>query len=267
MNPKTLVKLSNIIGLISIILLILWIFVFTSIEVFGLKIFRRHMTETFYMSIFAILALMFGALMINIMFNLSRIAEKLNNDISYKSRKPKKLIAIFCLSFPLIFGLLFLGDYRTSKKKESILNKTAESILIENKQIIDSLVNYSYTKHWLINANDMIDFLSEKDKDFPNIEVLVKDTVKGSNVYLGFNGYKSIYVSNKDTTLASKNRFIRKTSQSERDYLQSVFNGETKNSRFTAHDGNYELFFPYEKNGRIIVFYFSDYQRYGKSGS
>ncbi len=56
MNPKQLVKLSNVIGIVSILLLMYWIFIFITIEVFGLKVFRENMTETFYMSVFGIVA-------------------------------------------------------------------------------------------------------------------------------------------------------------------------------------------------------------------
>jgi hypothetical protein len=80
MNNKALVRLSNIIGIISILLLVYWVFVFISIQVFGFKVFRENLTETFYLSVLGILALMFGALIINVMFNLTRIAEKLNQD-------------------------------------------------------------------------------------------------------------------------------------------------------------------------------------------
>lgn len=80
MNYKTLVKLSNIIGIISIILLVYWVFVFISMTVFGLKIFRENITETFYLSVVGVLALMLGSLIINVMFNLTRIAEKHNQD-------------------------------------------------------------------------------------------------------------------------------------------------------------------------------------------
>lgn len=78
MNSKSWVKLSNIIGIVSIILLLYWVFIQISTEVLGLKVFKEVTTETFNMSISGILALMFGALMINIMFNLTRIAEKHN---------------------------------------------------------------------------------------------------------------------------------------------------------------------------------------------
>ena len=108
MNYKTLVKLSNIIGIISIILLVYWVFVFISITVFGLKIFRENITETFYLSVLGVLALMLGSLIINVMFNLTRIAEKHNQDeLSVSKQVNKKMGLLFGLSFPLIFGLLF----------------------------------------------------------------------------------------------------------------------------------------------------------------
>ena len=116
MNPKQLVKLSNSIGITSIILLIYWVFIFITIEVFGLKIFRENLTETFYLSIVGILALMAGALIVNIMFNLTRIAQKHNQDESI-SKSGKRMGLIFLLSLPAIFLALFAGDYLTSKKK------------------------------------------------------------------------------------------------------------------------------------------------------
>lgn len=119
MNNKSLVRLSNIIGITSIILLVYWVFIFISITVFGFKVFKENLTETFYLSIIGILALMFGALIINIMFNLTRIAEKHNHDeLNIEKSKSKKLGLLFGLSFPLVFLILFCGDYLTSIKKK-----------------------------------------------------------------------------------------------------------------------------------------------------
>jgi len=58
MNPKQLIRISNIIGIVAIVLLIYWIFTFILIEVFGLKVFRQNMTESFYFSVLGILALL-----------------------------------------------------------------------------------------------------------------------------------------------------------------------------------------------------------------
>lgn len=134
MDNRSLVRLSNIIGIISIILLVYWVFVFISITVFGFKVFRENITETFYLSVIGILALMFGSLIINVMFNLTRIAEKHNqDDLTSSKRASKKLGLIFGLSFPLVFGLLIAGDYLTSNKKEKMLIASAKSIVIITK--------------------------------------------------------------------------------------------------------------------------------------
>lgn len=261
MNPKQLVKVSNIIGLISIIALIYWIFIFISIEVFGLKVFKQNITDTFYISIIGILALMFGALMINIMFNLTRIAEKQNADNTYKSRSVKRLALPFLLSFPIIFGALVAGDYYTAYTKEKAMIRAAETIIVENKEKADQIANYTFTKQWIRNTNKELSRLSKLDTHFPSVAVIVKDTLDKYNVYLRFDDYT--YFRN-DSIIPDKQGLIRATTQVERDYLKQVFNNNLTEKRFSKHRGNYELFYPYTSNNKTVVFYFSDYQQYGK---
>ena len=74
MNAKKLVKATNIIGMVAVTLLVYWVFALILIQVFGLKVFREHITEIFLMSILGIFAVMGGTLMLNIMLNLTRIA-------------------------------------------------------------------------------------------------------------------------------------------------------------------------------------------------
>src|SRR5688572_22020421 len=103
MNLKILVKLSNIVALIAILLLIYWVFVFISVEVFGFKVFRENLSQTFAMSVLGIFVLMAGSLMINVMFNLTRIAEKHNKDEIVEAKAVSKNLGwVFLLSFPLI---------------------------------------------------------------------------------------------------------------------------------------------------------------------
>ena len=66
MNAKKLVKATNIIGMVAVTLLVYWVFALILIQVFGLKVFREHITEIFLMSILGILAVMGGTLMLNI---------------------------------------------------------------------------------------------------------------------------------------------------------------------------------------------------------
>ncbi len=265
MNPKTLVKLSNLIGIVSITLLIYWVFVFMTVEVFELKVFRENLTQTFYLSILGILALMFGALIINIMFNLTRIAQKHNNDSDLlMTGKSKTFLLLFVFSFPVILGLLFGGDYLSSKQKEKLLIQSAQAIIQDNSQMADALVNYSFNKKWMVETADMLEILSKTDKHFPDVAVIVKDSIDGSELFLVFSRY---YHHANDTLPLQKKEFIYESTKKERDYLNKVFDQNTEDLRFSAEDGNYELFFPYFDHNKKIVLHFSDYQRYGKIGS
>ncbi|MCG8474722.1 MAG: hypothetical protein MI784_04490 [Cytophagales bacterium] len=269
MNPKKIVKLSNAIGIVSIVLLVYWVFVFITVEVFGLKVFRENITQTFYLSILGILALMFGALIINIMFNLTRIAQKHNNDpVQGKNGKLRVRTVVFIASFPVIFGLLFGGDYLSTKRREKLLIRSAESIVSDYSAKANQLLDYSFGKKWIDNAEDILYILSKTDKHFPHITVVVKDTISGSPLYLVFDPeYNHEYSEEDDKLPPLKKQYIMETTKPERDYLQGVFAGKSNAVRFSAHDGRYQLFYPYGKDDRMIVFLFSDYKRHGKFGS
>lgn len=265
MHPKKLVKLSNLVGMAAIILLIYWVFIFVATQVFGFRVFRENITETFYLSILGILALMAGALIINIMFNLTRIAQKHDNDETPTSGPHTKTMTwLFIGSFPVIFALLFVGDQLTSLKKERVLTESAQSIIADNAQKIDKLLNYSFDKNWILQTNETLSLLSKLDKDFPNVYVLIRDTVRNTNVFLRFHKYSSY---SKNEKPPKKLDHIANTTKPEREYLNKVFDNGDLQPRFSAHDGKYELFYPHSDGNRIIVLYFSDYRRYGKIGS
>lgn len=266
MNYKKLVKLSNIIGITSIILLVYWVFIFISITVFGLKVFRENLTETFYLSVVGILSLMFGALIINVMFNLTRIAEKHNHDNSTPVRtRFKKWGLLFALSFPLIFALLYAGDYLTSHKKEKMLIASAKSILDSNLAKSNKLLNYTFDKKWIFETEETLELYANTDESFPYVSVIVSDTVSGSQVFLGFRRGELFNLN--DTVVPQKKYFIEKTSKDEREYLKKVFFQGYNEVHFTARDGRYELFYPFAKDGKKVVLHFSEYQAYGKIGS
>ncbi len=265
MNLKTLVKLSNIVALIAISLLIYWVFVFISVQVFGLKIFRENISETFGMSVLGIFVLMAGSLMINVMFNLTRIAEKHNKDEILEAKAvSKKLGWVFLLSFPIIFGLLFGGDYLTSKKKEAMLIDSAKSVIEKYPQKVEGLLNYQFNEDWLKETDNTLELMRKTDKNFPSVLVIVKDSIDSSEVFLGFRNYS---MPTDESIQPLRQNFILETTKVERDYLSKVFNENSNEIRFSASDGNYQLYYPYSKDGKKVVLYFSDYQRYGKIGS
>lgn len=265
MNNKLLVRLSNSIGIVSIILLVYWVFIFISITVFRLRVFKENITETFYLSVVGIIALMSGALITNIMFNLTRIAEKHNRDeINVLKSTSKKATLLFGLSFPLILGILFAGDYITSSRKEKMLISSARSIIESSPEKTDKLLNYTFSEEWIIETTDILDLYSKTDKYFPFVSVIIADSIDKSDLFLGFANYGK---HPGDTLKPQKKDFIQPTTKEERDYLNSVFHGNTDKIKFSTYDGRYELFYPYFRNGRKIVLYFSEYQRYGKIGS
>lgn len=265
MNAKQLVKLSNLVGGIAIILLIYWVFTFITLQVFGLKVFRENITETFYMSVLGILALMLGALIINVMFNLTRIAEKHNEDESYeKSTFSKSWTWLLALSFPIILGLLFWGDYSTAQKKEEILIESASSILENHHNKTAHFLSYKFGHTWINETGHLLRVLSKTDKSFPEVSILVQDTLDGASTFLVFKNYRFNY---NDSIPLDKENFILPTTVEERAYLHDVFQEGNRTRRYTAHDGHYELFFPYQEGEKQVVFYFSDHNRFGKIGS
>lgn len=265
MNAKRIVSLSNIIGILSIFLLIYWVFIFVSTQVFGFKVFRENMTQTFYLSILGILSLMFGALIINVMFNLTRIAEKHNNDSAVSKQKKNKLLIIcFIASFPIIFSLLFSGDLLTSIKKEKMLIRSALSIINSNIDNANHMADYKFDETWINQTADILRFMSKMDKNYKTVSVIIKDQIDGTPVFLQFNRY---YYDSEGESIPNKIDFIFETSVEERKYLQKVFDGKYNKELFSAYDGKYKLFYPYILDKKIIVLYFSDSQEYGKIGS
>lgn len=262
MNSKRLVRLSNAIGVISIILLIYWIFIFISIQVFDLKVFREYIKEAFLLSILGILSVMFGALMINIMFNLTRIADKHNADNTHDNKNIKKTLILTLLSFPFIFMLLLGADWYTARIKEQSLIKAAETIIINNESTANEITDYSYSKQWLLNTRGKLNYFSRIDRYFPSVSVLVLDTIDHHKVYLEYKSH--FHLNETDSILPDKFDFIKATTREERNYLAEVFEQNSNKLRFNRHRGNYELFYPYAFKDKTVVFYFSDYQYYGK---
>lgn len=268
MNLKTFVKLTNIVAVVSILLLIYWVFIFVSTEVFGFKIFRENISQTFAMSVLGVLALMGGSLMINVMFNLTRIAQKHNQDeIAEAKGISKHLILAFVLSFPIVFGFLFMGDYLTSKKKENILINSAKSVIETNREKADRLLQYAFNDAWMSETAETLNFFQKTESSFPHVSVISKDSFEGTQVFLGFSDYATSRTDNGEIIEPKMRNYLIPTTLAERQYFEQVFNGTTIDTHFSASDGNYKLYYPFSKDGKIVILCFSDYQRYGKMGS
>lgn len=275
MNNRTWVKLSNLIGLVAIIALVYWVFGFIVIEAFDLRVFQKRTTAIFGMSIMCILALMAGALMINLMFNLTRIAEKHNQDAAPDAKSSAKRWIALVASFPLILVALFGGDYLSVQEKKAEMIAGIEAMLANQTQMAQ-LADYSFDAKWIETADEVME-QNRKSLDLDRgryssryLLLITADTLNDARVFLSF-PYWSDHSDDTDEKKAAaplqKKNFIRGTTSEERAYLTEVFDHGSREIRFNTDGHEYVLFYPYSVNGKTIVLYFRDYERYGKLSS
>lgn len=294
MNAKKLVKATNIIGMVAVTLLVYWVFALILIQVFGLKVFREHITEIFLMSILGILAVMGGTLMLNIMLNLTRIAERGQEE---EVRGGRKTVYLLLAVFPILAALLFGGNYLTIQQKRDILTQSSERIVKDNSAQLDALADYRFDLAYIRKSSEILDLMAKDDLSFKSAMIIVQDKIDNKPVYLAFSADSRLNVGGEAVPAASQNEAVPAANQNvegndnfvmdrngekvmvkkmdyvyspnlkEREYLQKVFAGQTQEMRYEAEDGHYSLCHPYRKNGKTIVLCFSDYQEYGKIGS
>ena len=294
MNAKKLVKATNIIGMVAVTLLVYWVFALILIQVFGLKVFREHITEIFLMSILGIFAVMGGTLMLNIMLNLTRIAERGQEE---EVRGGRKTVYLLLAVFPILAALLFGGNYLTIQQKRDILTQSSERIVKDNSAQLDALADYRFDLAYIKKSSEILDLMAKDDLSFKSAMIIVQDKIDNKPVYLAFSADSRLNVGGEAVPAASQNEAVPAANQNvegndnfvmdrngekvmvkkmdyvyspnlkEREYLQKVFAGQTQEMRYEAEDGHYSLCHPYRKNGKTIVLCFSDYQEYGKIGS
>lgn len=285
MNAKKLVKATNIIGMVAVTLLVYWVFALILIQVFGLKVFREHITEIFLMSILGILAVMGGTLMLNIMLNLTRIAERGQEE---EVRGGRKTVYLLLAVFPILAALLFGGNYLTIRQKRDILTQSSERIVKDNPAQIDALTDYRFDLAYIKKSSEILDLMAKDDLSFKSAMIIVQDKIDNKPVYLAFSADSRLNVGgeavpaanqnveggdnfvmdrNGEKVMVKKMDYVYSPNLKEREYLQKVFAGQTQEMRYEAEDGHYSLCHPYRKNGKTIVLCFSDYQEYGKIGS
>ncbi|HUF05199.1 MAG TPA: hypothetical protein VMM38_13620 [Aridibacter sp.] len=264
---RMLVKICNVVAIAAALLLVYWVFAFILIQVFGLRVFRENLTQTFGLSVFGIISLMAGALMVNIMLNLTRIAdtsEGVERRAIGRTISLKYLIATLFAVFVLIAALLIGGDYLTSRKKEQMLVESATSMINTNPGAFTRIADYEFSEEWMVANRDLIGRVKDQEESFPEVRVIVEDNIDGDPVYLSF----GVWLRDLSEGEQRKRRdFLFSTSGEERDYLRGVFERGRTEYRFSASDGTYELYYPYFDGEKRVIVYFTDSQQYGKIGS
>lgn len=272
MNPKQLVRLTNIVGMVSFVLLMYWIFAFILIQVFDLKIFRQHLSEIFMLSSMGIIALMAGALMLNIMFNLTRIAERGNETVA--GRKGRMAVLLMVLLFPVLAGLLFAGNYLSLQRREQVLQQAAQALLQNHAEAAQAAAHYRFTPEYVRKMSDYLNIMEKTDTAFRSVMLIVPDRVDGSAVYIRLTaGSKGTLDEGRQQdggagTEADKRAFIYSIEPYEREYLHRVFAQNLSEPHFVQRGNHYYLYVPQQNNGKTTaVLLFTDYYQYGKYGS
>ena len=265
-----------------------WVFIFIIAVVFGIKIFRENITEIFGFSILGILAILASSLIVNIMLNLTRIAQR-NEDDKIIFKHGKLISVILLMIFPVLTGLLFYGDYLSSQRKKQYLFDSAQTIAQTYKEPLDELTKYKFDSEFIGQIAKTIRYLQNTSNGINYAMVIVPDTIDGKDAYLGFSdnylnkqtaqdtkslaigdmiGVTTTEGSQPTTIYLQKIDFIYKADAVQKEYLDKVFSKNFTEPYFSASDGRYEMLYPYQINGKVVaVLYFSDYQRYGKYGS
>lgn len=303
MNHKQLVKATNLIAILGILGLMYWVFGFILIQVFGLKVFEKNLTEMFGFSILGILAVLAGSLILNIMLNLTRIAEQKENPITAPAPITAKsytgrFIVLGVAMFGVIAGGLFWGDYATSQRKFALMQTSANQVVEKYHDSLAFLGEYHFEKSWIDKANSHIELLQVTDSNIHGASIIVPDAIGKDKVYLAFGESQPIHIGlpnseelksgnvttfeavdavagvDTSTTISThryfkKSDFIFATDTAKHDILDKMFAGQST-PHHSSYDGRYEMFYPYQVDGKTVaVLYLTDYMAYGKihSGS
>ena len=124
---------------------------------------------------------MAGALILNIMLNLTRIAERGTRGRKQGGRKTLYLL-LWCFRFA---ALLFGGNYLTVQKKRRILTQSLEQRIVR--------IIHRKSMRWQIIVlilrilkSSVNRLMSKEDSAFKAATVIVPDTIGNKQVYLAF---------------------------------------------------------------------------------
>ena len=210
-----MIRIINKIALISVVLLIYWVFAYISSTFFDFKVFREHMVEIFLFNLLGIFAVLFGAIILNVMFNLTAVAEW----HSKRERNPQTVskikLALFIGSFAALFALLYAGDRATLDQQEDELVAVVTALVEEQNNTLEELTDYVFSNEYVEKAIQNVKLLGKVEEQFPKVTVIVREEIEGKNFFLGFSD-DSIMVGNHELTGADDQEL------SKADYILST---------------------------------------------
>ncbi len=272
MDATWIVRLTNRIALLSVTLLIFWVVIFSVNMVFDLKIFRAHLTEAFGFSILGILSVLAGVLMINVMLNLSRIADsrhlnknELNSTSHILSWSGQKYLSIVVIAMSLIILLMFIADARTRAVKKSLMLDSAQSLAQQYEPSLSAYANAPLNAQSVGSLSNSIKLMVNSADFVQRVEVIRVENIAGQLIPISVTAYDEAIIQ-KNEDFKPENH-IFKASKEQREYIQKVAQGQISEPLYYAKEGQYWLMLPLQREGKNLIMYIDDYQRYGKIGS
>lgn len=250
--------------------LLLAMLVIAVTSVFGLKVAGRHATEGFLFVVPLLLALMGGGLVLNVILNLNKIGEhtalRSGAGVIGASGLPARFLVVAGLVVVATLALLFGGDHYTRIQKERFLLDDARASVATFSSELNALGPLPWGVDLLANSADVLRLMGKQNKSFPSVSLLIQEPVRGKPLVLQLGNHNKNASGQVTASEDDKVDHVRALSPEERSYLDGVFTRGEQAHRYSANDGDYELFYPVQLgSGRRAVLYFAQNMRYGKS--
>lgn len=255
-------KLTNRTALVTVTLLVYWVFIFICCMVFDFTIFKEGLTTAFGLSVLGIFAVLTGAIVLNIMYNLTAIAEA-RQAVPVATTASRPWGKLFCASLLLILALLWAGDWANGRQREQQLNAAAELLVEQQQEVVARIADYEFGAAYINRTAQDLTLLGKIDSSFPNVTAITLDEIDGKPVLMGFGRHTDI----DEDKSPRKVDFIHSTEPEERAYLLRALAGKEQGHRFYYDGSRYRLLFPVATAEGILILQLSDYNRYGSFSS
>jgi hypothetical protein len=260
------------VAVIAFLGLLLALLVIAVTSVFGLKVAGQHTTEGFIFLVPLLLALMGGGLVLNVILNLNKIGEhtalRSGGGVIGGPGLPARWLVVAGLVVVTTLALLFGGDHYTRNQKERFLLNDARASVATFTQELNALGALPWGVDLLANSAGVLQLMGKQNKSFPSVSLLIQEPVRGKPLVLQLGSYSKSASGQVMASEDDKVDHVRALSPDERSYLDGVFTRGEQVHRYSANDGDYELFYPVRLgSGRWAVLYFAQNMRYGKGSS
>ena len=255
-------KITNRTALVTVTLLVYWVFIFISCTVFDFTIFKEGLTTAFGMSVLGIFAVLTGAIVLNIMYNLTALAEA-RQPLAATTTSRRPWGKLFCGSLLLILALLWAGDWANGRQREQQLIAAAELLVEQQQEVVARIADYEFSAAYINRTGQDLTLLGNIDTSFPNITAITLDEIDGQPMLMGFGSSAATT----DDKIPHKVDYIHSTAADERAYLLQALAGKERGSRFFYDGRSYRLLFPVATANGVLILQLSDYDRYGSFSS